>query len=395
MPIIVQKYGGTSVADAALIKGVARRIVRATRAGNKVVVVVSAMGHSTDGLAELARQVTPRPPERELDMLLTAGERISMALLSMAINDLGERAISFTGSQVGIITDASHTRARILEIRADRIRAALAQGRVVIVAGFQGVSLGREVTTLGRGGSDTTAVALAVALPASSCEIYSDVPGVFTADPRVVRRARLLRSIPFDEMVELSGAGAQVLHVRAAGLAAKYGLPVVCRSSFTDDPGTVIGKGKAMERIQIRGIAHDKDIALLTVRTAARRGGSMPQLVAKLAGGGIPVKSFFHGPSAGAAASLHFVIAESDVERALPLLGGARAATVNRGLGAITLVGPGVGSELAIIAKMLTSLAAARIHVEGLTTGQTSIACYVARAQLEKALVRLHRAFIG
>lgn len=399
MPIIVQKYGGTSVADAERIRSVARRIVRAKRAGNKVVVVVSAMGHSTDQLVALARQVTKSPPSRELDMLLTAGERVSMALLSMAIIGLGEQAISFTGSQVGIITDDSHTRARILEIKADRIRAALRQNRVVIVAGFQGVSLGREITTLGRGGSDTTAVALAVALRAQTCEIYSDVPGVFSADPRVVATARQLRSIPFDEMIELAGSGAQVLHVRAAVLAAKYRMPVACRSSFTSNPGTIIGKEVAVERIQIRGIAHDKDIALLTVRTAARAGGALPQMVTKLSEAGVPVRSFFHGPAAGAAVSLFFVIAESDAERALALLGaggkGSPALAVDRGLGAITLVGPGVGGELAILSKVLRTLASLRIHVSGLNTSQTRVTCYIGRRHLEKALVKLHQVFIG
>ena len=399
MAIIVQKYGGTSVADAERIRNVARRIVRTKRAGNKVVVVVSAMGHSTDELVSLAHQVTTSPPSRELDMLLTAGERVSMALLSMAIIDLGERAISFTGSQVGIITDSSHTRARILEIKADRIRQALKEDQVVIVAGFQGVSLGREITTLGRGGSDTTAVALAVALYAAACEIYSDVAGVFTADPRLVKGARQLRAIPFDEMIELAGAGAQVLHVRAAELAAKFRMPVVCRSSFSENAGTIIGKEVRMERIQVRGIAHDKDVALLTLRAKARPGAALPQLVTKLAQAGIQVKSFFHGPAAAGRIDLFFVVAGSDVARARQVLAGkagaAPALTVNRELGAITLVGPGVGGEMAIVSKMLSALASQRIHVEGLSTGQTRISAYIARGQLERALTALHKAFIG
>lgn len=399
-PIVVQKYGGTSVADAQRIRNVARRIVRTKRAGNKVVVVVSAMGHSTDELVALARQVTTSPPERELDMLLTAGERVSMALLSMAISDLGERAISFTGSQVGIITDASHTRARILEIKADRIRQALQEDRIAIVAGFQGVSLGREVTTLGRGGSDTTAVALAEALDARACEIYSDVPGVFTADPRLVPAARQLKTVPFDEMVELAGAGAQVLHVRAVELAAKFGRPVVCRSSFTATPGTVIGKGPAMERIQVRGIAHDKNIAMLTLRTRPAAGVALPQLVTRLSRAGIQVKSFFHGPATAGRVDLVFVIAESDCATAQRLLAqgprrGAAAAVVGRQLGAITLVGPGVGGELAIVSRMLAALAARRIHVQGLVTSEMRITGYIDRAKLEPALTALHAEFIG
>jgi aspartate kinase len=401
MPIIVQKYGGTSVADAERIRSVARRIVRAKRAGNRVVAVVSAMGHSTDGLVTLAHQVTASPPSREMDMLLTAGERVSMALLSMAIIGQGERAISFTGSQVGIITDSSHTRARILEIKADRIRAALKQDQIVIVAGFQGVSLGREITTLGRGGSDTTAVALAVALNAKACEIYSDVPGIFTADPRIVPAARQLRSIPFDEMIELAGAGAQVLHVRAAQLAAKYRMPVVCRSSFSGNPGTIIGKGQDMERIQVRGIAHDKNIALLTLRTAAAPGAALPQLMTKLSQDGIQVKSFFHGPAARGAVDLVFVIASPDIGRAQQVLAKHRprlraaGLTVNRDLGAITLVGPGVGGEMAIVSRMLATLARLKIHVEGLITSETRITGYIERKQLERALRALHAAFIG
>lgn len=400
MPIVVQKYGGTSVADAARIKAVARRIVRTKRAGNNVVVVVSAMGHSTDELVTLASQVTKSPPERELDMLLTAGERVSMALLSMAISDLGERAISFTGSQVGIITDSSHTRARILEIKADRIRQALKEGRIAIVAGFQGVSLGREITTLGRGGSDTTAVALAEALDARACEIYSDVPGVFTADPRLVPSARLIKLVPFDEMIELAGAGAQVLHVRAVELAAKFNRAVVCRSSFTASAGTVIGKGPAMERIQVRGIAHDKNIAMLTLRARINAGAALPQLVTRLSRSGIQVKSFFHGPAAAGRVDLVFVIAESDCAKALQVLApaprrGGGAVSADRKLGSITLVGPGVGGELAIVSRMLATLAARRIHVQGLVTSEMRITGYIDRGKLERALTALHGAFIG
>ncbi|MDI6738795.1 MAG: aspartate kinase [Candidatus Edwardsbacteria bacterium] len=401
MPIIVQKYGGTSLADAERIRNVARRIVRAKRDGNRVVAVVSAMGDSTDDLISLAHQVTKSPPSRELDMLLTAGERVSMALLSMAIIGLGERAISFTGSQVGIITDSSHTRARIMEIKADRIRQALQQGTIVIVAGFQGVSLAREITTLGRGGSDTTAVALAAALGAKVCELYSDVPGVFTADPRLVKSARRLARIPFDEMIELAGAGAQVLHVRAAELAAKFNMPVVCRSSFTDDPGTFIGKGPTMERIQIRGIAHDPHLAMLTLWNAPKSGAALPQLVAKLSESGVQVKSFFHGPTAGSTVNLFFVIASPDIERAQEVFAKnkskAKAArlTVNRGLGAITLVGPGVGGEMEIVSKMLSTLSALKIHVEGLITSETRITGYLDRKHLERALLALHKAFIG
>lgn len=401
MPLIVQKYGGSSLADAERIKAVASRIVRAKRKGNRVVAVVSAMGDTTDDLLTLARQVTPAPGQREMDMLLTAGERISMSLLAMAIADRGEEAISYTGSQVGIITDARHTRARILEIKADRLKQSLAQGKIAIVAGFQGVSLAREVTTLGRGGSDTTAVALAVALEADLCEIYSDVAGVYSADPRLVPGAGRIPSISYDEMLELASSGAQVLHPRAAALAARHRIPVRCLSSFDNDRGTLIGKAGEMERITVRGITHDRALAMLAMSGVPRRGRTATQVVARLAERDIPIKSFFHGAPGGERVDLFFVIPEADLEparevmrRALGRMRGARL-SVNQRIGSVSLVGSGVGSEAGIISRMLETLARLRIHVEGLAATEIKITCFMDRGDTERAVTNLHKTFIG
>jgi aspartate kinase len=401
MPLIVQKYGGSSLAGAERIKAVAARIVKAKLRGNRVVAVVSAMGDSTDDLVALARQVTPIPGQRELDMLLTAGERISMSLVAMAIADRGEEAISFTGSQVGIITDARHTRARILEIKADRLKQSLAQGKIAIVAGFQGVSLDREVTTLGRGGSDTTAVALAAALEADLCEIYSDVAGVYTADPRLVPGARRLASISYDEMLELASSGAQVLHPRAAGLAARHRIPVRCLSSFDSDPGTLIGKAGNMERITVRGITHDRSLAMLALCQVPRSSRVATQVVARLAERDIPIKSFFHGAPGGARVDLFFVIPECDLEparqvmaRSLARLKGGRL-SVNRRIGSVSLVGSGVGGEAGIIWRLLETLSKLRIHVEGLAATEIKVTCFMDREDTERAVTSLHKTFIG
>lgn len=401
MPLIVQKYGGSSLSSAERIKAVAARIVRSKRRGNKVVAVVSAMGDTTDDLVTLAKQVTPNPGQRELDMLLTAGERISMSLVAMAIAERGEEAISFTGSQVGIITDSRHTRARILEIKADRLKQSLAQGKIAIVAGFQGVSLSREITTLGRGGSDTTAVALAAALEADLCEIYSDVAGVYTADPRLVPEARRLASISYDEMLELASSGAQVLHPRAAGLAARHRIPVRCLSSFDSDPGTLIGKAGNMERISVRGITHDRSLAMLALCQVPRSSRVATQVVARLAERDIPIKSFFHGAPGGPRVDLFFVIPECDLEparevmaRSLARLKGGRL-SVNRRIGSVSLVGSGVGGEAGIIWRMLETLSKLRIHVEGLAATEIKVTCFMDREDTERAVTSLHKTFIG
>jgi aspartate kinase len=401
VPIVIQKYGGSSVANARRIKNVARRIVKTAKSGHQVVVVVSAMADTTDELLTLAGQITANPPRRELDMLLTAGERISMSLLSMAIHDLGGQAISFTGSQVGIITDSSHNRARILEIKADRLRESLKAGKIAIVAGFQGVSLAKEITTLGRGGSDTTAVALAVTLGARSCQIYSDVEGVYSADPRIVRQAKKLPIISFDEMEEMAAFGAQVLHVRAVELASKYGMSIDCRSSFTNHPGTIVGKGSKMERVTVRSIVHDKSLAMVTVKLPAARSSAMPQLLTRMAEAGIQVKSFFHGQAQEGKLSLFFILDEADLSGAKAVIekstktSGPVQYRINRDIGAVSLIGSGVGGETAILSRMLKTLAGKKVHVQAMATSHTRISCFVLRRDLEKALLALHLAFIG
>jgi aspartate kinase len=401
MPIVVQKYGGSSVANAQRIKNVAKRIVKTAKSGHQVVVVVSAMADTTDELLTLAGQITAKPPRRELDMLLTAGERISMSLLCMAIDGLGGQAISFTGSQVGIITDSSHNRARILEIKADRLKEALKGGKIAIVAGFQGVSLAREITTLGRGGSDTTAVALAVTLGARSCQIYSDVDGVYSTDPRIIKQAKQLSSITFDEMEEMAAFGAQVLHVRAVELASKYGMTIECRSSFTNHPGTIVGKGSKMERITVKSIVHDKNLAMVTVKLPTARSSATPQLLTKMAEAGIQVKSFFHGQSQDGQLSLYFILDDADLAGARAVIekraksGSPAKCAVNSDIGAVSLIGSGVGGETAIISKMLKTLAQKKIHVHAMATSHTRISCFILRRDLEKALLSLHLAFIG
>ncbi len=397
MPIIVQKYGGSSVSNVQRIKAVAARIVRAKRRGNKVVVVVSAMADTTDDLTALARQVSADPPRREMDMLLTTGERISMALLAMAIYAQGEKAVSFTGSQVGIITDDSHTRAKILEIKPERLQSALKNDSIVIVAGFQGVSLSREITTLGRGGSDTTAVALAAALQAEACEIYSDYPGIFSADPRLVKNARPLREVSFEEMLEMSSCGAQVLHLRAVELASRCGLTLACRSSFDNKPGTIVGKVARMERVIVKSIAHDKYLAMLAVRSAPLNN----KLFARLAEAGISPRWSFQSSPAKGRADLFFIVnhpelgaAKASVSNGLKGIKGARL-EVSDNIGAVSLVGSGVGSEPAVMSRLLEQLARIKIRVEAISASEARITCCLPRQQVEKAVAALHRSFIG
>ena len=396
---MVQKYGGTSVADANRIKAVADRIEASRREGNDVVVVVSAMGQTTDELTELARSITPTPPLREMDMLLTAGERISMALLAMALDVRGVPAVSYTGSQAGILTDSSHGEARIREITGQRVRASLDEGKVVIVAGFQGVDPeSREITTLGRGGSDATAVALAAALSADVCEIYTDVDGVFTADPRIVPDARMLPEVSYDEMLELSAGGTAVLMSRAVEFGRRYGIPIHVRSSFHDGEGTWV-KETTMEQAIISGIAHDRSEAKVTVNGVPDRPGVAAAVFSPLADAGVNVDMIVQNVSHEGTTDISFTVPRSnvaDAERIAKQVAvevGAESVDVDDEIGKVSLVGAGMKSHPGVAARTFKALSDAGINIEMISTSTIRISCVVAAHQLEAAVQALHDAF--
>jgi aspartate kinase len=398
--LVVQKYGGTSVADPALIRRVARRVVTTAEAGEEVCIVVSAMGDTTDRLIGLAAEVSPSPHPRELDMLLTAGERISIALLSMAINDLGREAISFTGSRAGIVTDTSHGKARIVELRSDRVREALTRGQIVIVAGFQGVSTEYDVTTLGRGGSDTTAVALAAALGARVCEIYTDVDGVFTADPRIVPGARKLHAISYEEMLELSAAGAKVLMVRSVEYARNHGVVIHVRSSFTDDEGTWVSKAEdSVEQAIISGIAHDTSEAKVTILAVPDRPGIAARVFRPLADAGVNVDMIVQNVSAEGHTDISFTLPRDDLPQADPILQaiarevGAGGFTCDSDIAKISLVGAGMKTHPGVAADMFDALAEAGLNIEIISTSSIRISCVVRASEIERAVRVVHERF--
>jgi aspartate kinase len=400
MALIVQKYGGTSVADAARIRRVADRVVATRRAGNDVVVVVSAMGDTTDDLIDLAHQVSPDPPPRELDMLLTAGERISMALLAMAIAERGVTAKSFTGSQAGIITDTLHGRARILDVRAGRITEALGQGHVVIVAGFQGVSTDHDVTTLGRGGSDTTAVALAAALGAAACEIYTDVDGVYTADPRLVPAARKLHQVSYEEMLELAACGARVLVLRCVEYARRYGIALHVRSSFTDAQGTwVRQEDERMEKAIISGVPHDTSEAKVTVVRVPDRPGIAARILRGVADQGINVDMIVQNVSHGGTTDISFTVPKDDLPAAMVVLEkvsaevGAAEVTADPDIAKVSLVGAGMKSSPGVAAAMFQALADAGVNIEMISTSTIRISCVIRAADVEVAVRAIHDRF--
>ena len=377
MGLIVQKYGGSSVADAEGMKRVAARIVASKRDGNQVVVVVSAMGDTTDELIDLANQVTPMPSGRELDMLLTAGERISMALLAMAISNLGHEARSFTGSQAGVITDSAHGRARIIDVSPGRIQEALKEGAIAIVAGFQGVSQDtKDITTLGRGGSDTTAVALAAALDADVCEIYTDVDGVFSADPRVVPNARKLKSVTYDEMLELAASGAKVLHLRCVEYARRYEMPIHVRSSFSTNEGTWVVKtrpeGDIMEQAIISGIAHDKSEAKITIVGVPDRTGVAARIFQAIADADINIDMIVQNVSAAATGltDISFTLPKDEGADATAILQklqgevGFASIQYDDQLGKLSLIGAGMRSHPGITATFFGAMSEAGINIE-------------------------------
>jgi aspartate kinase len=397
--LVVQKYGGTSVAGPERIRRVAERVVAAA-GGGRVCVVVSAMGSTTDELISLAREVSPLPHPRELDMLLTAGERISMALLAMAIHDLGRDAVSFTGSQAGIVTDTTHGKAKILELRVDRVRSALDAGRVAIVAGFQGVSTDLDVTTLGRGGSDTTAVALAAALGAEACEIYTDVEGVFTADPRLAPAARKLAAVSYEEMLELAASGAKVLALRSVEYARNHGVRVHVRSSFADGEGTwVVKEEEMLEQAIVSGIASDTGDAKVTIAGVPDRPGVAGRVFRPLADAGIHVDMIVQNVSSAGHTDISFTLPKADLPLAEPVLDGlarsvgASGFVVDPEVGKVTVVGAGMRSHPGVAAAMFESLADAGINIEIISTSPIRISCVVRAGELERAIRVLHERF--
>jgi aspartate kinase len=406
MGLIVQKFGGSSVADAEGMKRVAARIVATKKAGNQVVVVVSAMGDTTDELIELANAVTPIPQGRELDMLLTAGERISMAVLAMAINNLGFEALSFTGSQAGVITDSVHGKARIIDVTPGRIREAIDGGAIAIVAGFQGISQDtKDITTLGRGGSDTTAVALAAALEADVCEIFTDVDGVFSADPRVVPAARKLKTVTYEEMLELAAAGAKVLHLRCVEYARRFNLPIHVRSSFTPNEGTWVVEnhpdGGTMEQAIISGVAHDKSEAKVTIVGVPDRTGVAARIFQAVADNDINVDMIVQNVSAAATGltDISFTVSKTEGQKATSVLQriqgevGFASIIYDDTIGKLSLVGAGMRSHPGVTATFFSAMADAGVNIEMISTSEIRISVIVRQADVERAAKAAHTAF--
>jgi len=407
--IVVQKYGGSSVADAQGIKRVAQRIVETKKAGHDVVVVVSAMGDTTDGLLALAHQVSPLPPGRELDMLLTAGERISMALLAMAIGNLGQEARSFTGSQAGVITDAEHGRAKIIDVTPGRIEAAVAEGAIAIVAGFQGVSsTSKDITTLGRGGSDTTAVALAAALGAEVCEIYSDVDGIFTADPRIVANARQIPRISYEETLEMTANGAKILHLRCVEYARRNNIEIHVRSSFSSKEGTWVVDAdsvqdgtRTMEQAIISGVAHDRSQAKITVVGVPDKVGEAAAIFSALADAAVNIDMIVQNVSAAATAltDISFTLPASDGQTAMTALArlqelvGYASLQYDDNVGKVSIIGAGMRSSPGVTAKFFSTLAGAGVNIGMISTSEIRISVVVAENQVDTAVNVTHEAF--
>jgi aspartate kinase len=407
--LVVQKYGGSSVADAGGIKRVAQRIVVTRKAGHSVVVVVSAMGDTTDELHDLAKQVSPLPPARELDMLLTSGERIAMALLAMAIANLGLSARSFTGSQAGVITDDVHGKARIIDVTPGRISGALADGAIPIVAGFQGVSAnGKDITTLGRGGSDTTAVALATALKADVCEIYTDVDGIFTADPRIVPTARRIPAITYEEMLEMAASGAKVLQLRCVEYARRYNVPIHVRSSFSNRDGTWVSDGPrrskeepGMEQAIISGVAHDRSEAKVTVAGVPDVVGQAAKIFRAIADAGINIDMIVQNISAATTGltDISFTLPRADGEAALAALRAVQPETKFESLlyddriGKISVVGAGMRSHPGVSATFFSALAGAGVNIEMISTSEIRISVVVDENDVDAAVTAAHKAF--
>jgi aspartate kinase len=398
--LIVQKYGGTSVADPDRIRAVAENIAFTKRHGNDVIVVPSAMGKSTDNLIKLANDVSSTQPGRELDMLITTGERISMALICMALADLGIEAKSFTGSQAGIVTDTAHGKAKIIEVKGDRVRESLAEGKVCVVAGFQGISTEKEITSLGRGGSDTTAVALAAALNADSCEIYTDVTGVFTADPRIVPQARKLAHVNFDEMLEMAGAGSKVLALRSVEFARNHNVPIHVRSAFTWEHGTwVTSQEPNMEDPIISGVVTDVSEAKVTVVAVPDRPGISAALFEPLAAANVNVDMIVQNTSHDGTTDISFTMPKADFATAESIVArvaaeiGAAGVEHDANIAKLSLVGAGMKTSPGIAAKMFRTLADESVNIQMISTSTIRISVVTNAADLERAARALHTAF--
>ncbi len=406
MPVVVQKYGGTSVADAARIGNVARRIVATYEQGKSVCAVVSARGDTTDELVALAHEITPNPQVREMDMLLSAGERVSCALLAMAIHRLGCDAVSLTGAQAGILTDAVHTKARILDIRPTRVEKAMSQGKIVLVAGFQGVSSDKDVTTLGRGGSDTTAVALAHALKADVCEIYTDVDGVYTANPSRVAKSRKIAHISYDEMLEMAASGAQVLALRSVEYARMYDIPIHVRSSFTEAEGTWVTDGgdlmkmeRQLEQPIIRAVAYTTDEAKVTIRGVPDQPGVAAKVFGDLAASHVNVDTIIQNTSESGQSDISCTIPAEDIAAADKALReitrqlGAREFAIDDAIGKVSLIGAGMRTHPGVAAKMFQTLADLGVNLDMITTSPIKISCVIAKDRVDEAVRKLHTVF--
>ncbi|MEK7271355.1 MAG: aspartate kinase [Nitrospirota bacterium] len=401
MALIVQKYGGTSVANTDRIKAVAERVVATAKQGNKVIVVVSAMAGETDKLIRIAHEITDAPDEREMDMLLSSGERVTSALTAMAIQSMGYKSVSFTGRQVGIITDSAHTKAMIERISAERLVKAINEDKIPVVAGFQGIDESSDVTTLGRGGSDTTAVAIAAALKADLCEIYTDVEGVYTTDPRIVKEARKLDKISYDEMLEMASLGAKVLHGRSVEFAKKYTVPLVVRSSFNYNPGTLIIKeDEDMEKIVVSGVAADKNQARITIMGVPDKPGIAANLFDAIANANIVVDIIVQNISSDTKATdISFTVSKADSKRAFEITRNvsdklsAKGVNMNTDVAKVSIIGVGMVSHFGVAAKMFETLAKEGINIMMISTSEIKVSCVIDVKDMEKAVKTLHDAF--
>jgi aspartate kinase len=399
--LIVQKYGGTSVANTERIRAVAERVVSIAREGNQVIVVVSAMAGETDKFVGFANEITDSPDEREMDLLLSSGERVTSALMAMAIQQHGQKSMSFTGRQVGIMTDSAHTKAMIEEIEASRLKMALDEGKVPVVAGFQGINEFQDVTTLGRGGSDTTAVAIAAALKADACEIYTDVEGVYTADPRIVSDARKMDRISYDEMLEMASLGAKVLHGRAVEFAKKYDVPLVVRSSFNQAPGTLVTKEDGvMEKIVVTGVTHDKNQARITIMGVPDRPGIAAAIFNAISEANINVDMIVQNISnVDHATDISFTVSRADGNRAYDIIQkvsndmGTKGVDMNTNVAKVSIVGVGMQSHFGVAAEMFEVLARNEINIMMISTSEIKISCIVDDHETEKAVKVLHETF--